>query len=292
MNKTRKKSEKEIKILDILGLLASGYRLSYRLNNNKIIQDKELSELINLNNLIRANAKDDTFIKIITTPLGKPVYIDNANDLNNKPISVTTSIPLFHGNLNYNQNVHEVSVKFNPVNEHELSNFLARLYSINNYEDLNYSTRMRAIESWGMSLVNALDDLRFFDLEINSLISYYEILLLANSIDCKITYKDYSPHYGYLDVGNNLSDEGLAQKIFDISTTYASIAQSKNKDIAPLLLLGHRTYASIKMDWASMLYLIGNEIINFNTEHLVKIKDKIKSEFSLNFPVLKELFEL
>ena len=291
MNKATKKIDKEINILDAIRYLSSGNKLNYRLINKKIV-DKELSELINLNNSIRANNVDNTYIKIITTPLGKSVHVDQVINIHGISNLASTNNTLFQENLNYNQTSNELKVKFNPVNEHDLSNFLARLYGINDYENLNYSTRMRAIESWGMSLNSIIDDLRFFDLEIESIISFYEILLLASSIECKIIFKDYSPHFGYLDIGNNLEDEGLAQKIFDISTTYASIAQSKNKDIAPLLLLGHKTYASIRMDWASMLYLLGSDKIQFNTEHIEKIKSKIKSEFSIKFPVLKELIEL
>lgn len=276
----------ENNLIDVINLFCLGNDLSYKLKINQN-DDQELNELISINKKLRHISSDNSLLKTITTPLGTLVDIENIK--NYKIKSKDTYIPQYFSDVNGWLSSQEIRVNFSPRNEHDLSNILARTFSIND-ENLEYTSRIRLIETWAISLLDETSPMSLFNLNIESLLSYYEILILASTLNCRIMFNDSSPHYGYIDIGDDSIESEIAQKAFDMSTTYASIALTNKKNHTKYLLLGHKTYAYINIDWQSMIYLLYSKSNKFETDEIRKIKKKVSQKFNEKFPILSELF--
>ncbi len=275
-----------ISLYELIKIVASGQYIEFDILQNSDTGDREIVELINAHQQICATDASE-YNKNISLPLSSKVRVAE----NIYKISPNENLVrlLSNDNDHYPTSNSEIKIKSNPKNDIELSNIIIDTYSYNQPES-NYNQRMRVIETWSMNDYQNTGEYAAFTCTVQTELSLYDIFLICSSTGSIATWKPPTPRFGYVDFSAESNVESLVQKIFDASTTYASIAETKDIDPSPWLLLGHNVQATLHLSWPTVKLLLSKSLIGYTSKKTQVITEQLYRHMSENFPIFNEYY--
>ena len=267
-------------LFDVICLISTGSNVEYKFIESEV-KDLGLQELLSANKLISKKLKrKNSYIETITKPLGSPVNIINSSKVFTQHTKGMTNI--FETLINKYQTYSEdnFQISSNPKNEIELSQFIAENYGMMNNDILKYTERMRIIENWTMQ-PNKIILQNYFSVEIKTVLSFYDLLLLNKLFNPIIIWQPISPVNGYVDCSAPDSIESIAQEVFDTATVLSATA---TKSPEQYLLLGHKVSVNIILKWKDIDTLYESSVIN-GSELFESLRTSIRNYFEEKFPI-------
>lgn len=275
-------------LLDIINAVATGEKVKYTLLGAST-DDSALNELISSNKLIAKRLRrSNDYLTGITTPLGSSVSIEGPlPDCHQHKNSVLNIINSLQPD-NFIEQRKIVSIKTSPANEIELSNDIAYIYGLEDTSKLNYTERMRIIETWAMNL-NKSDNLLISSwVKITTKLCFFDFLLLSQNLSSLLaSWQPLSPANGYVDCTAPTSVENIVQDIFD-SSTMVSASNQNQQNFEKYLLLGHTTVFILHMNWFDLLNIKDAKNIK-GSELLTVTINKIKDYCDEKFPIMQDI---
>lgn len=267
-------------LYDVINLISTGIQVDYKYSETPT-NDKGLQELIASNKLISKKLKGaDFYIENITKPLGTSVYINNFSKT--IPQHTKGMVDLFDTFTEryHDNNEFSIEITSHPKNEIELSNLIAENYGLSKDVNLKYTERMRIIENWVMQ-PNRIILASYFSLEINTILSFYDLLMLNSICKPTIIWRPISPIYGYVDCSSPASVDTIVQEVFDTATV---LSATSTKNPENYLLLGHKLLVKVKLSWKDIDVLYKTNNIR-GSELLDALISSIRDYFEEKFPI-------